>query len=111
MLYLTIALFAVAAVIGLVILKNWLTSGNTPRTVVYAHGLFAAIAIVLLLVILLRNPANSLRTSIILFAVAAVGGFYMFFRDLKGKLSPVWMAITHALIAVGGFFFLLLMVI
>ena len=100
-----------AAIIGLVILKNWLTSANTSRTVVYAHGIVAAVALVLLLVQVLRNPANNLRTSLILFVIAALGGFYMFFRDLKGKFSPIWLAVTHALLAVGGFVVLLLMVI
>ena len=45
MLYLTIGLFAVAAVVGLLILKNWLTASNTSRTVIYAHGIFAAAAL------------------------------------------------------------------
>jgi hypothetical protein len=111
MLYLTIALFAIAAVIGLIIFKNWLTSANTSRTVVYAHGIFAALGLVLLLVATLRNSESHLRTSLVLFAVAAVGGFYMFVRDLKGKFSPIWLAATHAVIAVAGFVFLLLMVI
>ena len=111
MLYLVIGLFALAAVIGLIILKNWLTAGHTPRTVVYAHGIFAAIALVLLVVYFLSHPAGSLRTSLILFVVAAVAGFYMFFQDLQGKFSPVWLAVLHGIVAVSGFVFLLLMVI
>ena len=111
MLYVTIALFAIAAVIGLLILKNWLTSANTSRTVVYAHGIFAAVALVLLFVQSLQNPASHLRTSLIFFVVAAIGGFYMFVRDLKGKFSPTWLAVTHALLAVSGFIFLLLLVL
>lgn len=111
MFYLTIGLFAVSAIVGLVIFKNWLTSANTSRMVVYTHGIFAAAALVLLLVLYLRDPSQNLRISLILFAIAAVAGFYMFFRDLKGKFSPVWLAATHGLIAVAGFIFLLLMVI
>lgn len=111
MLYLIIALFAIAAIIGLTILKNWLTSAKTSRTVVYAHGAFAALALVLLLVQALQNPAGHLRTSLILFIIAAIGGFYMFFRDLKGKFSPTWLAVVHALLAVSGFIVLLLTII
>jgi len=111
MLYLTIGLFALAAVIGLLILKNWLTSANTSRSVVYAHGIFAAVALVLLLVQVLRNPEGNLKISLVLFVLAAFGGFYMFFRDLKGKFSPTWLAVGHALIAVAGFVFLVLLVI
>ena len=111
MLYVTIALFAFAAIIGLLILKNWLTSANTSRTVVYAHGIFAAVALVLLFIQNIQNPGGHLRTSLILFIVAAMGGFYMFYRDLKGKFSPTWLAVTHALLAVSGFVFLLLLVL
>lgn len=111
MLYLTIGLFALAAVIGLLILKNWLTSANTSRTVVYAHGFFAATALILLLVLVLRSPAGYLRTGLILFVIAAIGGFFMFFRDLKGRMSPTWLALAHAALAVGGFVFLLLTIL
>ena len=110
MLYLTIALFALAAVAGLVILKNWLTAANTSRTVIYAHGLVAAAALVLLLVQALRNPGGSLRLSLLLFALAAIGGFYLFLRDVKGRMSPLWVAFTHAAVAVSGFVVLLLVV-
>lgn len=107
MLYLTIGLFALAAGIGVVILKNWLTTTNTPRTVVYAHGLFAAVGLIFLLVHVLRHPSTALTTSLISFVVAALGGFYMFFQDLKGKFSPMWLALTHGLLAVAGFLFFL----
>ena len=111
MLYLTIGLFAVAALIGVLILKNWLTSATTSKTVVYAHGIFAALALVLLLYYTIQNPSGSLKTSLILFVIAALGGFYMFFQDLKGKFSPTWLAFVHGLLAVAGFVSLLLMVI
>jgi uncharacterized membrane protein len=110
MIYLTIVLFAIAAVIGILILKNWLTKANTSRTVVYAHGIFAAIALVLLIIQALRNPAAGFTTSIILFVVAALAGFYMFVRDLQGKFSPTGLAIVHGLVAAAGLVFLLLKV-
>jgi len=111
MLYVTIALFALAAILGILILKNWLTQATTSRTVVYAHGVFAALGLVLLIVLSLNNPGLGLTTSIILFVIAAVAGFYMFFRDLQGKFSPTALAIVHGLVAVAGFVFLLLKVL
>jgi hypothetical protein len=111
MLYLTTGLFALAAIIGVIILKNWLTSAKTPRSVVYAHGVFAAAALVLLFIYVLNHPSTSLRTSLILFVIAALGGFYMFFQDLKGIFSPNWLAIVHGLLAVTAFLFLLFSVI
>jgi uncharacterized membrane protein len=111
MLYIVIALFAIAAIIGLIILKNWLTSASTPRSVVYAHGIFAAVALVLMLVWVLQHKNDNLWLSIFLFAVAAIAGFYMFIKDLKGKFSPIWLAVVHGLVAVAGFLLLLFYVI
>src|SRR6476620_11026885 len=111
MIYLAIVFFALAAVLGLIILKNWLTSSDTPKSVIYSHGIFAAIALIVLLIQVIKQPENSLKTSLALFVVAAIGGFYMFFRDLKGKMSPTWLAIVHGLIAVAGFVSLVLFVI
>lgn len=110
MLYLTIVLFALAAVVGFIILKNWLTSAKTSRTTVYLHGIFAAVALVLLIVFAFQNPANYPKASIILFVVGALVGFYMFAEDLKKKFSPTWLAIVHALFGVAGFLLLLFFV-
>ncbi len=108
LLYLTIALFALAAVFGVLILMKWLSKKDTPRTVVYAHGGLAAAGLVLLLVYAWQNPESYPQLSIILFVVAAIGGFYMFFKDLQGKYSPLAVALIHALIAVAGFVALLI---
>jgi hypothetical protein len=110
MLYVTIVLFALAAVVGVIILKNWLTSAETSRTVIYLHGIFAAVGLVLLVVYALQNPNNYPMVSIILFVVGALGGFYMFAEDLKKRFSPMWLAIVHALLGVAGFLMLLLFV-
>ena len=104
-------MFAIAAVIGVVILKNWLTSAKTSRTVIYLHGVFAVLALGLLAYKAFQDPVKGLKTSLILFAVAAVGGLFMFFRDLKGINSPMWLAAVHALLAVGAFVILLINVI
>lgn len=111
MFYLTIVLFGIAALFGVIILKNWLTSANTSRTVVYSHGAVAALALILLFVHVTRNPSTTLKTGLGLFVIAALGGFYMFFRDMKGKYSPTWMAVTHGLLAVAGVVSLLLTVV
>lgn len=99
----SIFLFAVAAVLGLIILIRWLTKREASRTVIYSHGLAAAIALVMLIVFAVNNPDHFPKVSIILFVIAALGGFYMFFRDLQKKSSPMAIAFVHALLAVGGF--------
>src|SRR4051794_374718 len=104
MLYLIIGLFALAAVLGIILIRSLLVPQRPPRAAVYIHGLLAAIGLVLLIAFVLRNNnSNKLTSSIILFVIAALGGFTLFFRDLKGKLGPVWLAVIHALVAVSGF--------
>jgi hypothetical protein len=110
MIYAAIALFALAAILGVVILVKWLTKSDAPKGVVYSHGIVAAIALLLLIVYALQNKSNYPEISLILFIVAAIFGFYMFFRDLQRKMSPMAVAFIHALLAVGGFVSLLVFV-
>lgn len=111
MLFAIIGLFALAAIIGLSILKNWLTGATTSRTTIYAHGILAAIGLVLLAVYYFQNEAKPLQTSIILFVVAALAGFYMFLKEIKGKMSPTWLAIVHGLVGATGLLLIVLMAI
>ena len=108
MIYLSIALFAVAAVGGLFLFKALLKKEPTPKPVVYAHGAAAATALILLIVYAVQNPERYPMVSIILFVVAALGGSFLFFRDMKGTPGPVGLAAVHALAAVTGFVLLLL---
>ncbi len=110
MLYLAVALFAIAAIFGLTILIKWLTNKEVSKGVIYSHGSVAAIGLVLLILYAIQHPESFPKISIILFAVAAVGGFYMFFTTMKQKTNPVGIAFVHGLLAVGGFITLLLFV-
>ena len=108
--YIIIALFALAAILGVTILVNWLNKKDAPRGVVYTHGIFAAIALVLLIVFVVNNKDNAPVTSLVLFVLAALGGIYMFLRDINKKNSPIGIAVLHALLAVAGFVALLIFV-
>src|SRR5688572_3803812 len=88
LMYIAIGIFAAAAVFGVMILAKWLTKQDASRSVVYAHGAFAAVALVLLVIYALQNPDNYPKVGLVLFVLAALGGFYMFFRDLQKKMSP-----------------------
>jgi hypothetical protein len=103
MIYASIALFGLAAVLGLTILVKWLTKKDASKTVIYSHGIVAAIALVLLVVYALQNTDNYPRVALWVFVVSALIGFYMFFRDLAKKFSPMSVAFIHAILAVGGF--------
>ena len=107
MIYAAIGLFALSAILGLTILIKWLTKKEASKAVIWSHGLVAATALVILVVYALQNPDNYPQVSLILFVIAALGGFYMFFRDLNKKNSPLSIAFIHALLAVGGFVMLL----
>lgn len=108
LIYLAIAVFAIAAILGVSILVNWLTKKGVSKGVIYGHGIFAAIGLVALIVFAIQNPENQPKVTLILLVIAALGGFYMFFRELQNKMSPYSIAFVHALLAVAGFVSLLL---
>jgi hypothetical protein len=110
MLYIIIGLFAITAIFGVRILTSVLSNNKAPRSVVYTHGLFAATALVLLIVYALRNPANYPKASIIFFVLAALGGFYMFYHDVRNKPLPKIVPFIHAALAVTALIILLLFV-
>ena len=107
LIYISIAIFALAAVFGITILAKWLSKKDVSRGVIYTHGLFAAVGLVLLIVYAMDNRDNYPNIALILLVIAALGGFYMFFRDLQNKMSPYSIAFVHALLAVAGFVSLL----
>lgn len=107
MLYTIIALFALAAIMGMALLSYVLRDKETPKGIMIVHGLFAATGLVLLLSYVFGDKPGPVESAV-LFVVAALGGFIMAARDLTGKKIPKWLAVAHGLIAVSGFVFLLL---
>ena len=105
MLYTTIALFALAALLGMYLISFVLQGKETPKSVAFIHGGFAAAALVLL-IYYTATGAGPVE-SVVLFVIAALGGFVMIARDLSGKSIPKWLAMVHGLVAVTGFVFLL----
>lgn len=108
MLLTTIILFAIAAVLGAVLITKVLKDKETPKAVVYSHGAAAAIALILLIITYINQGDSLLMISILIFVVAALGGFVMFSRDISQKEIPKWLAVVHALAAVSAFILLLI---
>jgi peptidoglycan/LPS O-acetylase OafA/YrhL len=104
-LYTIIGLFALGAIIGLYLLTLVVQKKETPKFVAVIHGLFVAVALVMLIVYNSKNPG--LMESIVLFVIAALGGIVLFVRDISKKPIPRWLAFLHGVIAVVGFIFLL----
>lgn len=105
--YLIIGLFALGALLGMYLLAMVLQNKETPKSVALLHGVFVAAALVLLIVYTLNHPPGPVE-SVVLFVMAALGGFVLVTRDLTNKRLPKWLAIGHGLVAVAGFVFLLL---
>lgn len=106
MIYTAIAFFALAAILGMVLLTFVLQGKETPKGVVFSHGPLAVIGLVLIIIYAFREGPGPIE-AIVLFIIAAAGGLMMIVRDLSGKPVPKWLAIAHGLIAVTGFIFLL----
>lgn len=108
MINIAIILFALAALMGLTVLIHWLSKKEAPKLVIYTHGTAAAIALVSLVIYAFMHPENFPKLSLVLFALAAVAGFYMFFLNQVRNTRPVAFGFIHALVAVSGFVLLLI---
>lgn len=107
MLITTIILFALAAILGLVLIIKVFKDEETPKPVVYSHGAAAAVGLVLLILAYMNQGDSLLLTSLLVFIVAALGGFVMFGRDISQRSIPKWLSMVHALAAVTAFILLL----
>ncbi|HET6450772.1 MAG TPA: hypothetical protein VFI08_05650 [Spirochaetia bacterium] len=107
MVIICIVLFAVAAVFGLINLTRVVGAGRAPRATVYIHGAVAAAALVLLVVYSVLHAQSAPIVALILFIVAALGGFTLFGIDVATQKPPKWLAFVHGVVAVAGFVFLL----
>jgi hypothetical protein len=106
MIYTAIAIFAVAAMIGLYLISFVLQKKETPKAIAVVHGLLAATALILLIIHTINTGADLVQV-IVIFVITALGGFVLFARDLMGKSLPKALAVAHGLLAVTGFIFLL----
>lgn len=104
-----IILFIIAALFGLVILTAILRDKPTPKPFVIIHGPLAATAIVLLIIDVVKGHAESLLiASLVIFVIAALGGFALYTLDTLKKRIPKPLAILHPLIAISGLIVLII---
>jgi hypothetical protein len=110
---LTIAciLFGIAALGGVALLGLRLRGGNPPLGLAVVHGLVAAAALVTLTTAVVAGERGPALVSLILFGVAAVGGFFLLSIHLRKRLLPVGIILVHGTVAVAGFVTLLLAVL
>jgi hypothetical protein len=111
MLHLAIGLFVLAAVLGLIVLIAILRNKPTPKTVVFIHGTVAAIALLLVIYYIVLNNGSGPTLSLVLFILAALGGFTLFTIDMRKKPIPKWIAILHPIVAIAGLVALIVFVL
>jgi hypothetical protein len=107
--WLIIVLFAVAAVIGLTMAIAAFQGKFPPVASAVLHGLFAASALVLLIIaVIAQGAAGAAAWALGVLLVAALGGFALAFGfHARKKPLPKGFVAGHALLAVIGFLLLL----
>lgn len=104
-----IILFALAAVGGLVLTWMHLQNGDAPLLFAGGHGVLAATGLVLLLWTVLQAGASGmLWTATILFILAALGGFFLIVKHLRGESLSPGLMYGHGGTAVVAFVLLLI---
>ncbi len=111
MLVAAIILFAVAALFGVMNLVPILKNQPAPKSTVFIHGGFAAIGLVLVILAVAKAAGSSPVTALVLFVVAALGGFVLFGIDMQKKPVPKWLAVLHPIIAAVGLILLIVFVV
>jgi hypothetical protein len=108
---LALVLFALAALAGMAMAAiRFRGKPYPPMTVALVHGAAAAAGL-LALIVAVQKPGDSLAVSaLVVFLVAAAGGFVLFFRHLRKLALPIWLVLVHALVAVAAFVTLLVSV-
>jgi hypothetical protein len=102
--------FAIAA-LGGATLAVMHFRGRTPLPMPLAllHGLLAASGLVLLIAAALTQPGfgGLALVALVIFVIAALGGFYLFAHHLRGKPLPSPVVVIHGGAAVVAFLLLL----
>jgi glucose uptake protein GlcU len=102
-------LFAIAALGGIIMAMIRLSGRDYPPAfLAVVHGLFAAAGLVaLLMAVFAPGVATSFKIALVLFVVAALGGFWLVSYHFKRQALPIPLMVIHALVAVVAFIILL----
>jgi hypothetical protein len=105
MLNLALVLFAIAAVFGAIMAIMHFRGSTPPRGMLaILHGVAAASGLVVFLLALLKTGVHGpAGLSLLLFLIAALGGFFLLSFHLRGRALPNGVVIVHGLVAVCGF--------
>jgi len=102
-------LFALAAIGGIILAALHLTTKSAPIPLALLHGLLAATGLVLLIIGVTQMASAGLPgIALVIFIIAALGGFVLFAMHLKRRPLPGGLIVVHGLLAVAAFTILLI---
>ena len=108
MLNYAIIVFAITAVVGLLLAASVLRGKLAPWALSLVHALLGATGLVLLILVGLQGAwAGRVTAALGLLVVAALGGFYLASIHLRKQVAPRGVVVLHAGLAVAGFLTLL----
>ena len=107
MLTYTIIAFAVAALGGITLAFMRFTNKTIGMPLTLVHGIFAALGLVLLILGFMHMGGKGVAAALIIFLVAAVGGFILFSFQLRSRPLPIPLVLIHGVAALVAFIILL----
>lgn len=109
MLWIALAVLAVAATGGLILAVAVLRRRPFPASVGYLHGAVGLSGVVLLAIAVFASPRGMpINTALLMFALAVVGGLFVFLFRLQREPPPAFMVILHGGVALAGLALLLI---
>lgn len=106
-----LVVFAVAALGGLTLAYMRIVKKDVSLPLAVVHGIFAATGLVLLIIGVTQMGGSGATAALIIFLVAALGGFTLLSFHLRTRPLPVPLVIVHGLVAVAAFVTLLIAVL
>jgi|SRR5438552_15566993 len=104
-----VILFALAALGGILLATLHLKRKGAPIPLALLHGALAAAGLIVLIIAVAKMASAGLAlAALIIFAVAALGGFVLFAMHVMRKQLPAGLIVVHGLVAVAAFVILLI---
>lgn len=94
-----IVLFALAASGGLLLARLRVLNKPLPMPLSLLHGALAAAGLIALIVAVGEGAGGLPTVALVLFVIAALGGFLLFSMTLRKKQVPIPVVAVHAIVA------------
>lgn len=108
MMTLALVFFVCAALLGATLVFCHFRFTTLPMVVVLSHGAAAALGLVLLLIVFMRDGGGPVRLALVVLVVAALGGFANLALNLRRAGLHLPFVALHAVLAATGLTLLVL---